>query len=68
MKYQMVAGFVHFVENMIFNKKLIPVNLINCDPPREKIPLGAILNYSVWCRKVNLRVLCQKPVLYTKQL
>ena len=33
-----------------------------CDPPRDKVPLGAILNYSVWCRKVNLQVLCQKPV------
>ena len=43
MKYQMVAGFVHFVKNMIFNKKLIPVNLINCDPPREKI----IIQYGV---------------------
>ena len=26
-----------------------------CDPPCEKLPLGAILNYSVWCKKVNLR-------------
>ena len=39
-----------------------------CDPPCKKVPLGAILNYSVWCRKVNLRVLCRKPVFCVEQL
>ena len=33
-----------------------------CNSPRKKVPLGARLNYSIWCRKVNLEVLCRKPV------
>ena len=41
---------------------------IICDPPREKVPFGAKLNFSIWCRKVNLRVLCQKTFFCAKPL
>ena len=39
-----------------------------CDPPCKKVALGALLNFSVQCKKVNLCVRCRKSVYCTKQL
>ena len=39
------------------------LNTTICDP-RKKVPLGAIINYSVWCRKVNTSTLSKTIFLH----